>query len=315
MYTQNIGTPTSVLSFDPNISEPDFAREAQRIRDDWADEPNRIAIVRAGSLDVKRVGLSSKELEIVSTQEFTRDEIDAIYMGGIQWRTKGASGSERDSINKEIKDAVIYPLHRLIAGQIQIQIMERFYNKGTPGKYIGKFDDIRAQDRSILIQERNVFWRVTKVDEARAQLGLPAYKNDDLPGYGDLPVPLATNPAYVSKLYNEPEEVVVDPNALPDDVGNLDDSQDPEMLTSQLAAEKSKINIQAAIVDGVATELKRYKKVILRDFRKHGDSVKLSTRVFDTEIIPMDVMESLKTKLGTVVSEEEIVSIFSEWLR
>ena len=86
MYTQNIGTPTSILSLDPNISEPDFAREAQRIRDDWANEPNRIAIVRAGSLDVKRVGLSSKELEIVSTQEFTRDEIDAIYMGGIQWR-------------------------------------------------------------------------------------------------------------------------------------------------------------------------------------------------------------------------------------
>ena len=46
-----------------------------------------------------------KELEIVATQEFTRDEIDAIYMGGIQWRAKGVSGSDRDSINKEIKDA------------------------------------------------------------------------------------------------------------------------------------------------------------------------------------------------------------------
>ena len=75
MYTQNIGTPTSILSLDPNISEPDFAREAQRIRDDWANEPNRIAIVRAGSLDVKQVGLSSKELEIVATQGFTRDEL------------------------------------------------------------------------------------------------------------------------------------------------------------------------------------------------------------------------------------------------
>lgn len=312
MYTQNVGTPTSILSLDANISAPDFASARQRIRDDWASEPNRIAIVRAGSLDVKQVGLSSRDLEIVSTQNFTRDELDAIYMGGIPWR---ASTDNRDEINKEIKEAVIYPLHQLIAGQLQIQVVEPWYNKDDEGKFFGKFDDIRAQDRSILIQERNVYWRVTTVDEARSQLGLPAYKNDELEGYGNLPVSLAMNPAFVSGLYSEPEEEVQDPSALPDDVGNLEDSQDAEMLSNQLAEGKSDINLQAAIVDGVATELKRYKKVILRDFRKHGDSVKISERNFDTNIIPPDVMGSIKTNLAIAVSEEDVVAVFSEWLQ
>ena len=72
---------------------------------------------------------------------------------------------------------------------------------------------------------------------------------------------------------------------------------------------------EATSVDGMATELKRYKKVILRDYRKHGDSIKLSERIFDTDIVPVETMDTIKTKLAIVVSEEEIISVFSEWLR
>ncbi len=313
MYTQNIGTPTSILSLDANISDPDFATARQRIRDDWASEPNRIAIVRAGSLDVKQVGLSSKDLEIVATQKFTRDEIDAIYMAGIQWRAS-ASRDNREEINKEIKEAVIYPLHQMIAGQIQIQILEPWYKAED---FLGKFDDVRAQDRSILIQERNVYWRTTTVDEARAQLGLPAYSNKEFEGFGKLLVPLATDSSFVAQLYEIGP--VVEEKEDPDDVGNLTDALDEERVVDDLAGDNDEpdktIDIQAAVVDGIATELKRYKKVVIRDYRKHGDSAKIADRKFDTSIIPYDVMTTIKTNLALVTSEEDVVDIFSEWLR
>jgi hypothetical protein len=232
-------------------------------------------------------------------------------MAGIQWRSSNISGDERNEINKEIKDAVIYPLHQLIAAQAQIHIITPFYSD----KFYGKFTDVRAQDRSILLQERNVYFRIYTIDEARAEVGLQPFKNDELPDYGQLPVSLATNPAFVSKHYAPEPEPVQETGELPDDVGNLPESQDSEMMVNQLAEGKASIDIKAAVVDGMTTELKRYKKVITRDYRKHGDSNRLVEREFDTDIIPHDVMESIKLKLGAVTEEGHITEVFSEWLQ
>ena len=314
LYTQSRGIPLSIISVDSNMSEPDFASVRQSLRDDWESE-RKIAIARAGTFDVKTLGLTSQQLQTVESSNYNRDEFDAIFMGGIQWRTD-SSGDEREEINKEIKEVVIRPLHQLLASQITLQVIGRYYGK----EYFGEFDDIRAQDRSILLQERNVYFRSYTFDEARADLGQPPYSHPEFEDYGELPYALATNAAFVQNYYGI--AAAKDPGVEPDDVGNLPDSQDETMTVNQLATAEdadadlkvASIAITDAIASGVQEELKRYQKVLLRIWRKHENTEALLARKFDSDMLFPEIVDDITLSLTMVTSEEDIKAIFAKWL-
>lgn len=314
LFQEGRGVPLSIISLDPNLSDPDFASARERLRQDWEEE-RKVAIVRAGSMDIQTVGLTNQQLRIIESLEQNRDEIDAIFMGGISWRSSGASGEERDSINKEIKENVIFPLHRMLAAQIQLHIINPFYGE----QYLGKFDDVRAQDRSIQIQERTIYWRAETFDEARRELGLPEYDDERFPDFGELPLQLAINPAFILKLYGLGD--VRDPNADDPDVGNIAEAQDPGQMANQIAGSESEPAstdvkmIADAAVDGLYTELKRYRKVLLRTWRKHETTEALVNRQFDTHIIPENIMFDIAIKLDDVSSEDDILKVFDLWLK
>ena len=328
LFSQSRGVPLTVLSLDANISEPDFARARQRIRDDWESE-RKIAIVRAGSLATQVIGLSNRDLEVIKAQEFTRDELDAIFMNGIQWH-KTSTSSDYEEINKAIKDIVIYPLHVLIAAQIQIHIITPYYGK----QFIGRFDDIRAQDRSLTLQENTIYFRSMSYDETRTKLGLPPFKCEYLDDFGELPYALANNPSFVLQYYNIGK--IKDPGEKPEGIGNLPDSLDSEQVVDELAnadspeddmedtagdaedtsdAPEKMIDVGEALVEAIATELKRYRKVLLRDWRKNNDVKSLVNRQFDTVIIPGEVMNKIKEDLPNVIGEEDIMNAFATWLQ
>jgi hypothetical protein len=309
LFTQSRGVPLSVLSLDENISEPDFAVARQRIRDDWENE-RKIAIIRGGTMDVQTIGLSNRAMQVIESSSFNRDQFDAIFMGGIQWRRDDISGEERDTINKEIKEVVIRPIHELIAARVQISILSKFYGPD----FVGDFEDVRAQDRAIQIQENQVNWTGKTFDEARRDLKLPEYKEESLPGLGNLPVRLATNPSFVLQYFDIAS--TPDPEENPEEVGNLIESQDPEQLTNQMVEqpEKAAIDIESAINEGIKEELKRYQKVLLRTWRKREEAQDLIDRQFDSDIIFEDVFINIQTKLISVSSEEDIKAIFAEWL-
>lgn len=338
LYTQSRGTPLSVLSLDPNISDPDFARAREVIRDDW-EQQRRVAIVRAGTLDIESVGFSNTDLRVIESQEFTRDEIDAIFMGGIQWRRKTSSG-EREEINKEIKDIVIYPLLKMIGAQIQLSILGPWYPEKD---LIGEFDDVRAQDRSLGLQENTIYFRSMTVNETREKLGLPAIKtpldklldNDEMEGslgqipFGDLPYALANNPSFVTAIYKLAKPAIKDPEKKPEEIGNLEASQDPEALTEDLAgtgtpkpekdpdvAKSITVTpaIERAMEEGIKEELKRYRKVMRRAYRKSENPIDLITRVFDSEIIPWEVRETIQRNMAFVESEDDIDAIFAKYI-
>lgn len=323
IFTESRGTPLSVLSLDANISDPDFARARQRIREDW-EESRKIAVVRAGSLDVRTVGLSNRDLEVIASAEFTRDELDSVFMG-FAWR-QSTNASEREAINKEIKETVIHPLHKQLAAQIQLSIITPFYG----AEFIGEFDDIRAQDRSIQLQENQLYWRVTTIDEARAARGQTPFKwtgetpqteEDDedaiapFSDYGSLPYVLATNPAFISTYYGF--GAVKDPEKKPDDIGNISEQLDPDRVVDELAGadDPPDVDLKAAAVAGVTAELKRYKTVMLRTWRDNNDTQGLIDREFETTIIPTKAMDDIKMALPMVTSEQDITDIFGRWLQ
>lgn len=309
LFTQSRGVPLSVISFDPNLSETDFAVIRQRIREDWESE-RKIALARGGTMDVQTIGFSNSQLQVIESSEFNRDEFDAIFMGGIQWRSEGITGEERDEVNKEIKEVVIRPLHQLLAEQIGLNIINPFYGP----EFVGDFEDVRAQDKALALQSHQIDWSGKTFDEARQDLNLPEYKEESLEGLGNLPLRLATNPSFVLQYFGLAQ--TPDPEETPEEVGNLDEFQDPEQTTNQIALgeQKAAIDIESAINEGVKEELKRYQKVLLRTWRKREEPQDLIDRVFDSDIIFDDILTSISTKLISVTSEEDIKSIFAEWI-
>lgn len=320
LYSQSRGMPLSILSLDTNISDPDFSSAREVIRDDW-EEQRRVAIVRAGTLDIESVGFSNTDLQVIESQQFTRDEIDAIYMGGISWRKDTATG-DREEVNKEIKEVVIHPLHKMIAAQIQLYIINPWYGSDL----VGEFDDVRAQDRSLSLQENTIYFRSMTVDETRSKLGLEPIKTE-LDDYGKLPYGLANNPAFISTYYELGPTPVRDSGEKPPEIGNVEDSQDQEALVENLsetdtptpAEDKTKTfelpdGLQKAAEEGIKEELKRYKKVMLRSWRAKANPVDLMTKVFDSDILPYETREEIQHKMAFVESEEDIKEVFSAWI-
>jgi len=307
-FKQGRGVPLSIISVSPNVSEPDFDVITQRLREDWESE-RRIAIIRGGDLDAKMVGISNADMEVSNIRQMNRDEIDSIFMG-FPWRSdRLASGNGLKESNKQIKETVIYPLHRMIAGQIQISIVEPFYGSG----FIGSFDDVRAQDRSLAIQEATIYWSAYTFDEARAERGLPPVTPvEGMDDYGNLPLRLATNPAFVTKYYGVGS--VRDPGDKPAEVGNIALSQDQEQLMNDLSGDEPDIDVQATLEEGTKADLRRYRSVLLKIWKSAESTDALLSRGFETSAVPPSLMADIKAGLLFVNSEDDIKAIFSPLL-
>lgn len=312
IYRKGKGVPLAVLGLDPNISEPDFAVARDTIKNDWAENQS-VAIIRSGTMSIETLGLTSQQLQIIEATEFTRDEIDAAFMVGILWRKSATSNAEREEVNKEIKETVIHPLHMLIGRVMQTQILDRFY---TAGKWIGEFEDIRAQDRALRIQEFTMNRSVLTYDQGAAfwggqpfdDAGLPT----PLPGYGGLPLALANNPAFVLKYYGLGS--MKDPEQAPEEVGNMPEFRDPEATVNQLAESESNIDIKAAVKMAIDEDLKRYNKVLKRVWRKKQSPSGLADIEFDSDVIPAEYRGEIERALYDVASEKDIDAIFAKWL-
>ncbi len=320
LFAKGRGVPLAIVSVDPSIGKEDFAVVRQQLHEDWESERN-IAITRGGDVSVATVGISNRELEIIASQNFNRDELDALYMGGIPWRSdQFKSGEGLREANKQIKEVVIHPFHIMLQNRVYLDIISVW---GNP-KYFGKFQDVRAQDRSILIQERTIYWRTKTVNEARAELGLPPYDvPDDLyEDYGELLVPLANNPQFImtlSGLANKPtgqpfgglqdgEDISSDP------VGNLPGQLDAERVVNENIEDASKgIDIKAAVVSGMTEELKKYRKVLLKRLRDDSE-VDLTSIKFETSIILPAIMQEIKLNLVDAKTEDAVRQAFSNWL-
>lgn len=319
LFTEGGGIPLSIVTVDPNMGDPDFNAVRAQIQQDWRDE-KRIAVARAGTIDVKAVGISNKDLEAISSINTNRDEIDSVFMG-IPWRSNNFLGGEgiREA-NRQIRERVIHPLHTLIATQIQIHIMNPYYAGGRDtSEHFVRFEDVRQFDRALAVQEHSVNWRAMTLDESRFQLGLPPYRDERFDKMGNLLLHLAINPSYIQSLYGLNESNIRDPQKKPTGVGNLPDSASPERMTNMLVEAGSdanvstrSIDIDSAINEAIRTELKRYRTVLLRTFRKHESVVDKS---FDTDIIPFDIMSNIKMQLVSVANESDINEVFAEYLR
>ena len=333
-YTTGRGIPHSVIALDKNLSEVDFIVAAARIREDFEHE-RKIAITRSSDLDVKQVGITPKDLELIKSREFTRDEIDTIFLG-VPIRDH-SSDVWLEAADKVVREKTIWPLHVLIAGQLSVQVLQSFYGD----EEYCEFDDIRPQDRALNVQEANIYWRVHTVDEAREKLGMPKFRNDlrfkgefadtEFKEYGSLPVPLAIDPSFVTLLYDigriSPEEI-----NLPGGADNLDrllNRVNQVGANRQLEANKptpqpgvtegeSPVHINNRIAtQGTAaqaarkTDLKRWRKVAIKAME---DGRNPSERPFVTDVFDESTTLQINGLLEECETTGDIKDLFSRML-
>lgn len=304
-YTEGRGVPLSVVSVNPDMSATDFTQFRADLKNDWDEAGTTLAIARGGTLDVKSIGLTQRDMEVITSQEFTRDKLDAAILGIPLRGQDMGRGDGLKQADKFINDNTAHPLHVMIAEEITLQALDRHWDDGSTAR----FDDIRATDRALTIQENTIRSRWMTINEMRATEGLTELEDDIL---GELLVPLANNPAYISQLQglgnNKPGGGGgVNPahiEGLPG-VGNLGESQHFEAAANQAAggsiSEMRRIAINA--------ELKRFRTVAKRNFKASGNAM---SRIFGTNVIPDDMFTDICADLEEAATLEDIDEVFAK---
>jgi len=281
-YVSGRGMPRSIISVPEEMGERDFTAIAAQIREEFEQE-QKLIITRAGDIKATTVGFSQREMALIPQREFTRNEIDTIFLGFPI--NSSTSESELRQYYRMFKDEIIHPAHRLIAGQVSVQILKRFYQQNE----VAEFEDVRAQDRALNVQERNVYWRIKKLDEARQDLGLPPYGDKEL---GDILVPLATDPAYVAMLKG-----ISRTGETPGSEGGLDPQSERRRPspTAAMSETDAPVNqLTDAAKQGMRAELARWKKVAMKE-AKAGRNPGLYN--FKSEALPRDLCLLIRGQL------------------
>lgn len=312
-YVTGKGVPHSIISLDPDTNERDFIAISSQIRDDFEQE-RKIIVTRSGDLKVDKVGLSQKEMELVGQRQFTRDELDTVFLGFALHTTQGR---ELATMYKMFREETIFPMHQILADELTLQFIKPRYGNDL----IAEFDDIRAQDRALNVQERNVYWRVKTLDEARAELGLPPIDDAEFPGLGKMLVMLATDPQFMMANYEigiqnlrpNPSGIVDPKRKKPVPNSSLSNSDAPVNQLSDAAKDIGVKLLEApsvAEIAGIDTELGRYKKVVLKGL-KSGKRVGLIP--FTSDVIPAGKLYELKGSLLEVKTGDDATQVFESF--
>jgi hypothetical protein len=310
-YAKGRGIPMSIVSVDPNLNEPDFKRVRQDIKNDWADDGTTVAITRGGSIDIKHLGFTRKDLEIISSDHLTRDKVDSIIFG-YPFRSEAVLGGRGIiEVDKLIKEKKIYPTHVLLAEMFTKFLLVKFFDINKRAT----FRDVRQQDRALNIQEKNVRSRWMSINDMRVEENKKPLEIEELPGIGDLPLMLSTNAAFVLKYYSIGESNASHQEEL-GAVGNLTDSQSPVQIANQLTDQLTmdsksawqEINVEKAIIDGINQELKRWRVVARRAIeRQDRDATD-----FETDLIPIPVKSIITERLKQATTADDVIAIFDE---
>lgn len=178
-------TLRTLLSMPQETAPTTFTACKAEIEDQLVTAKKRYIIARAGDLDVKQLSMSQKDAEYLAGREFTREEIDRVFGVPAGYWAKEATRANTEAARATLIEQAVWPLLKLIAGDLTSQLIALDYGQD----FRGVFEDVRVRDRSLQVQERQAYWQVQTVNEARAELGLSPLETGV---EGEMLVPLAT---------------------------------------------------------------------------------------------------------------------------
>jgi phage portal protein BeeE len=293
------------------ISPTDIEALKSELQEDYSAFKRRTLITNANTVDFNLMGYSQKDMDFLGGRELTKKEIFLIFglpPGMLDASATEANATVADAIFKEKK---IWPLLILRQGQINNQIIKRYYGQ----QWLFKYKDIRPRNRQMDIQEVGQVGPYLQIDEVRAKywgLGpLPGGRGQKTAAEmnaaiatSPLPSPLQergnTTPAlgsgHVPEGSAEPEKGA---NALqPVEAGNG--------TTVEKTLTPNPTPALPASREGVVRDLKLWKAKALRSLtRGDGAAVKFASDVIDGELA-----EDLRDTLGMCLLPREVKAVF-----
>jgi len=193
----NLGTFTKEVAvrtmFVVNEQGGRFEAAADRIEEDLLTRELRYMIVPAQQVDIKEFGLRHKDIEFLATTKLSQERIDRAYGFPQGYWSEKANRATAEQAATTLINGTVWPLLELMAEELTSQVIVPRYGS----EYLVAPQDIRQQDRRLQVAERKAYWPVTKLNEARAELGRDDYDGPLADVLGDLPVSLATDPQFV----------------------------------------------------------------------------------------------------------------------
>lgn len=173
-FGEGMAVPAGIVAIRERVSDADFERIKREWRAAYGGTERKTAFVRGASVEWHNVGLSQHDMDFLNARRFNREEIFQIF--GIPVGLFSENATEANALVGErvFIERTLWPKLVRIAEKITTDLLP-FYGAGL----IGRFDDIRPQDRAQQLAELRLAHGVLTVNELRARYF----------GLGPLPAP------------------------------------------------------------------------------------------------------------------------------
>ena len=163
-FGEGMAVPAGIVAIRERISDTDYERLQREWRSAYGGRERRTAFLRGAAVEWHSVGLSQQDMDFLNARRFNREEIFQIF--GIPVGMFSENATEANALVGErvFVERTLWPKLVRIAEKITTDLLP-FYGNDL----IGRFEDIRPQDRRTQLEEIRVARGVLTVDEIRAR--------------------------------------------------------------------------------------------------------------------------------------------------
>lgn len=282
--------PPGALAFADPISNSDWETLQSDVREQHGGTKRRIMMMRnAGKGGVSWIpfGLNQKDMEFLQARTFNKEEIFAALAPGLSsMLAVNATEANSQAGKATFSEMTIWPIHQSLS--------EKFTNDILPAygaELVGEFEDVRASDRVMDLQEQQTAFQVLTVKEAREkyyQLEPLGDERDDQLVVGAS----ATPPGDESDMSNVPPQLQPfaggqnEPEA-PEPPEPDEPEDEPEPIKAELMTWQRKVIKRLKAERGAACE-------------------------FESDVIPSALNASIFGALETVEDRSDVYRIFDD---
>lgn len=291
LYNDTNGRLPGILAFADGFIDEEWDRLKAEVGNK-ANQMRQFMMLRGvkqGGVQWINTTLSNRDMEFLDNRRFTKEEIYDLFAPGLASMLAVNATEANSKIGKATFDEYArWPMLTALSEKITLDILPRYGDN-----LIGEFDDIRAKDRAMELQELQSFSLTHTVAEIRKEY----YQDDPLGDERDDLFPSqvqATSGQPEPKLQPQPAQLMgAQPEAPAQESTPEDDMQDIEN-----AGDSAEIEAKLA-------DLRRWKRVA-RKAVKAGKPIP----DFVTEAIPGVEQERIRAALSACKSLEEVDAVF-----
>lgn len=177
-FDKQFAKPQGALAYSDMVNDSDWDRMKGEAKEEYGGTQRRLMMLRGagkGGVQWLQMGLSQKDMEFITGRQFNKEEIYQVLAPGlISMLDKNATEANSVAGEKVFREYALYPILKRVAEKFTSKILPRYGDDSTDGSgLVGEFEEIRARDRVLELQERQAYERVHTVAEVRSK-----YDND-----------------------------------------------------------------------------------------------------------------------------------------